>query len=111
MLETLRKRFQEAAPKADFCTLRFVRERNEQISVRQNVLQPVTTSEDIGVMVTVYDGGGMGYAGTSDISTGGIRRAAKQAHDWAKRTAGRSVIERAQAIATPVALMLPRPAR
>ena len=34
------------------------------LSVRQDVLQPVRSSEDSGVMLTVYDAGGMGYAAT-----------------------------------------------
>ncbi|MDP6959427.1 MAG: TldD/PmbA family protein, partial [Planctomycetota bacterium] len=93
MIEQLQKQFQDVAPKADFASLRFVREKNETISVRQDVVQPVSMSEDMGVMITVHDGGGTGYAATSDLSTGGLQRAGEQALAWAKRTAGKSVLD------------------
>ena len=55
--------FRQIAPPADFCSLRFVHERSEVLSVRQNVLQPVSASEDIGVMLTVFEKGGDGLRG------------------------------------------------
>ena len=42
--------------------VRFVRERSEQVRVRQDVVQPVTGGENSGAMITVQAGGGMGYA-------------------------------------------------
>ncbi len=93
MIEQLQKQFQEVAPKGEFASLRFVREKNETLSVRQDVVQPVSISEDMGVMITVHDGGGMGYAATSDLSTEGLKRAGEQALEWAKRTAGKSVLD------------------
>ncbi|MHC4606398.1 MAG: TldD/PmbA family protein [Planctomycetota bacterium] len=93
MFDTIRKRFKEVAPEADFCSLRFVDQRDEMIYVRQNILQPVVTSEDAGAMITVCDKGGMGYGATSDLTTEGLRRAAKQALEWARRTAGKSVVD------------------
>ena len=89
----LEERFRQIAPNVDFCSLRFVREHTEFLSVRQNVLQPVATSEESGAMLTVHDGGGMGYAATSDLTLSGLRRAALQARDWAQQSAGRSVID------------------
>ena len=89
----LAERFRQAAPAVDFCSLRYVRERSEYLAVRQDVVQPFATSEDSGAMVTVYDGGGMGYAATSDLSLSGLRRAAERAHDWARLSAGRSVVD------------------
>ena len=44
-------------------------------------------------MITVIDGGGMGYAGTSDLTETGLRRAAEHALSWARRSAGRSVVD------------------
>src|SRR5215470_1202892 len=87
MLERLEERFRHLAPQGDFCSLRFVRERSEVLAVRQNIVQPVETSEDSGAMLTVYAGDGMGYAATSDLSLSGLRRAAQQAHDWAQQSA------------------------
>ncbi len=93
--------FRQIAPPADFCSLRFVHERSEVLSVRQNVLQPVSASEDIGVMLTVFEKGGMGYAGTSDLTLTGLRRAAEQARTWALQSAGRSVVDFANILSGP----------
>ncbi len=93
MFEGLRERFREALPKAGFCSLRAEHERNEIIRVRQNVLQPIVTSEDEGGMVTLMNGGGLGYAATCDLSTGGLRGAVSRASAWAAATAGHSVFD------------------
>src|SRR5262245_40173301 len=93
MQERITEHFHTIAPAADFCSLRFVQTRSEFLSVRQNILQPVSTSEDIGAMITVIDGGGMGYAGTSDLTEAGLRRAAGHALSWARRSAGPSVVD------------------
>jgi predicted Zn-dependent protease len=93
MLERLEERLRQIAAPGEFCSWRAVHERSELLSVRQNVLQPVETSEDIGVMVTVFDGSGMGYAGTSDVTMPGLRRAAEQARHWARHSAQHSVVD------------------
>jgi predicted Zn-dependent protease len=93
MLEDIEQRFLEAAVPADFSSLRLVRERNEHIVVRRNVVQPVRASDDMGAMITVIDGGGIGYAGTSDLSRDGLRAAFAQAHGWARLTQQRSVTD------------------
>ncbi|MCK4871549.1 MAG: TldD/PmbA family protein [Phycisphaerales bacterium] len=87
MLDELEKRFRDVAPTADFCSLRFVRERAEQLRVRQDVVEPVVAGEDAGAMITVHAGGGVGYGATSDLTTAGLRRAAQHALDWAKQAA------------------------
>jgi len=93
MYERIEERFRQVTPAVDFCALRWVSERSEFLVVRQNVLQPVVTSEDSGAMLTVYDGGGMGYAATSDLSLSGLRHATEQARDWAQQSAGHSVVD------------------
>jgi predicted Zn-dependent protease len=93
MLDQLERRFRDIAPAAQHVSLRYVRTRDESVYVRQDVLQPVSTCDDAGVMITVVDGGGMGAAATSDLSESGLRDAATRAHDWARRTAGRSVVD------------------
>ena len=66
MIDELRSRFRRVAPaEADFVSLRFQEERSEAISVRQGVLEPVGTTVDGGVMITVIAGGGLGYAATA----------------------------------------------
>jgi len=97
----LAERFRQAVPPVDFCSLRYVSERSEYLDVRQDVLQPVATSEDSGVMLTVYDGGGMGYSATSDLSLSGLRRAAAQARDWARLSARQSVVDFARLVVAP----------
>ena len=93
MLKTLESRFKEALPAADFCSLRYVNEREEFIRVREDVPEPVQRSEDAGVMITVVRGQGMGYAATCDLSVSGLRAAARRAREWADKTAGHLVVD------------------
>jgi predicted Zn-dependent protease len=93
MLDTLARDFRAIAPAADFCALRFMEESSELLTVRQDVPEPPQLSVDRGVMVTVIDEGGLGYAATSDFSPAGLREAADRAHRLAKLTAGRTVID------------------
>lgn len=92
-LDRIVARFQASIPSVDFCSLRFMHTRSEYLSVRQHILQPVSTSEDTGAMITVIDKGGLGYAGTSDLTESGLRRATAHAQAWARQSAGRSVID------------------
>src|SRR5262245_34011033 len=101
MLERIEERFRQIAPPGEFCSLRFVHERSEVLAVRQNIVQPVETSEDSGAMLTVYAGDGMGYAATSDLSLPGLQRAAQQAHGWARQSVGRSVVDFAKIRSAP----------
>ncbi len=87
MLDGIETRFRAVAPSAEFSSLRAVCERDEHLSVRRGVVQPVHTAENVGAMFTVCSGGGTGYAGTSDLTTGGLRRAADRALRWARETA------------------------
>jgi predicted Zn-dependent protease len=102
MLEALEKHFKQVAPKADYVSLRLMRERNERVSVRQNILQPVATSEDAGAMMTVYQGRGIGYAATSDLSLSGLKEAADRAFAWAQKTADKGVTDFSKVPRKPV---------
>lgn len=93
MQALLEARFRRIAPAVDFCSLRFVDERAETIEVRQDVLEPVALSSDTGIMITIIDKSGMGYAATGDLSEDGLRRAADEALQWARRTQGHGVID------------------
>jgi predicted Zn-dependent protease len=93
MQQSLEERFRRVAPAVDFCSLRYVDERSETIQVRQDVLEPVAVSSDVGVMITVVDEGGMGHAATSDVTEAGLRRAAEQAREWARRARGVGVVD------------------
>ncbi len=100
-MRDVERRFRDVAPAVEFATLRIVEERDEQISVRRGVLQPVRTSLDVGAMVTIADGGGMGYAATSDLTPAGLARAVGEARDWARRTNGRFVVDPAKITRPP----------
>lgn len=93
MLDKLADAFESAAPSVDFWSLRLVDETTEALTVRQGVLQPPLNQRSRGAMVTVIDGGGMGYAATSDLSPAGLAQAAGRAAAWARRTAGRGVVD------------------
>ena len=93
MFEGLAERFQKVMPKSGFCSLRAASESNEIIRVRQNVLQPIQTFEDIGAMITIMDRGGYGYASTSDLTVDGLRRAVDQATAWASLSADKFVFD------------------
>ena len=94
MSQTLEQRFRRAMPAgADFCSIRYVCERDEHLAVRQGVPQPTGRSRDEGAMVTVVAGDGLGYAATCDLTDDGLARAAKRALWWARQSDGRSVVD------------------
>jgi len=77
----------------DFCSIRLVEEHSEKLHVRQGIVQPVVRSEDVGAMVTAVVDGGIGYGATSDLSAAGLGRAIDHAVHWARRTAGKTVVD------------------
>lgn len=94
MTDAVVRRFRDALPAdLDFCSLRLVSTRSESLSIRKGVLQPLHDSEDLGAMVTVRQGRGLGYAATADLSTAGLVRAIARARAWAERTAAQSVFD------------------
>lgn len=93
LLDSIRTLFNSLAPAVDFCSLRVVDEVSEQITIRQDVLQPLSTTTDRGAMVTIIHRGGYGYAATSDLSAAGLIDAIKRAQSWAAESAGRSVVD------------------
>lgn len=92
-IEVLEGRFRSVLPTdVSYAALRFSEERGEHLSVRRGVVDPVSNSLDAGVMITIWDGGGHGYAATSDLSEAGLTTAVARARHWAGITAGRSVL-------------------
>jgi len=83
MHDLIKQRFQKIIPNVDFCSLRYLEERSETLRVRQNVTEPPTHSHDVGIMLTVIEKGGLGYAATSDLSEAGLREAVARARHWA----------------------------
>ena len=101
MSDSIEAHFRQAVPAVDFCSLRLVSERAEMLSVRQDVLQPVVSAADRGAMLTVWDGGGMGYAATSDLSPSGLRQAIDEARQWARESAAHSVVDFSKIVMEP----------
>ncbi len=93
MTETIERRFKKVAPAVEFCSMRLVTTRSEQLWVRQGVLQPMRSVRDQGAMITVIDQGGYGYGATSDLSESGLRTAAEEARAWAHSTRKHSVVD------------------
>ena len=94
MHDDIVKRFREVAPSGvDFCSLRVVEERSDRLQLRRGVLQPPELEVDRGAMVTIHAGGGLGYAGTCDLSSSGLAEAVRRATDWARSSAERAVID------------------
>lgn len=89
----LREIFNKVVPKVDFASLRMHRDSEDMISVRQDILQPISTQRDQGVMVTVHHQGGTGYGATSDLSELGIKTAFAKAVAWAKKDAHNTVTD------------------
>ena len=92
-LQQIEDWFDELTRDQEFASLRYVKEHSEHLSVRRNVVDPVSVGEDEGVMVTVREGSGLGYAATCDLTREGIRRATDRARDWARNSAAHSVTD------------------
>mgnify|MGYP001821701200 CR=1 FL=1 len=85
-LNDIARQFSSNAPAVDFWTLRLTAETSEAVSVRQGVMQPVYNHVARGALLTVVNGDGYGYAATSDLSTAGLKQAARLAVDWAQQS-------------------------
>ncbi|HYN32505.1 MAG TPA: DNA gyrase modulator, partial [Ilumatobacteraceae bacterium] len=88
----LEDRLRAALPTdVDYASARLVDERTEHLSVRRNELEPVFNEFDTGVMISIWNGGGLGYAATTDLSRAGLAAAVERARYWAGVTAGAMV--------------------
>jgi predicted Zn-dependent protease len=96
MTDTFADRVRRAAPAVDQWAVRSVSERSEMLTVRHGTAQAPERRVDEGVMVTVVDRGGLGYAATSDVSGAGLRAAFEQARTLAHAVSGHSVIDTAR---------------
>jgi predicted Zn-dependent protease len=89
----LEARFAAALPTdVTYASIRYSESRGESLSVQRGVVGPVGTTLDVGVMVTIWDGGGCGYAATSDLTEAGLAQAVANARRWAQVTAGRILL-------------------
>ncbi len=86
-LDPVCNRVREAAAGRGIWTARAVRQVDEVLSVRRDVVEPCRRGEDFGVMLTVANGGAAGYCATSETSEAGLRAAFDAASSWAERLA------------------------
>ena len=94
MHPSLATRFRDALPSGpDYVSLRLVERREYAMTVRNDVVQPPYDAEDIGLFITVFEGGGQGYAATPDLSATGIATAIERARTWARTTASLGLLD------------------
>lgn len=82
MREDFSEKVKKLMPKAEYCSFRFVNKYTNIISVTRGIPEPVIISEDNGVMVTVFDNGGIGYGATCNLTEEGISDAVDKALSW-----------------------------
>jgi len=92
-LHQIAQRFRRLAPSSTEGTIRIVEESSTTTSVRRDVPEPVARSADLGAMITIAQGDGVGYAATSDLSESGLKAAIDRALQWARTMHGRSVFQ------------------
>ena len=93
MITQLLQDLKRLLPNVDFWSLRYVDSNYQQIMVRQDKAEPISLSHSQGVHITLIVNGGIGYAATCNLSTGGLKQAINQAIHWAKLSANYSLIE------------------
>jgi predicted Zn-dependent protease len=80
-------------PAADFWSVRFVDERTDDHTVRNDVPLPPRHVRERGAMVTAWAGAGAGYAATADLSAGGLQRALELATTRAHACTSHTLID------------------
>lgn len=86
-LARIADRLRTNLPAVDDWALRISDVTAETLSVRRGVVEPVRIERDTGIMITVSEAGGVGYAATNDLSREGLATAAQKAREWARRAA------------------------
>ncbi|MFC0402164.1 TldD/PmbA family protein [Paraburkholderia rhizosphaerae] len=78
---------------ADFWSVRFVDERTDDHSVRNDIALPSRHVRERGAMVTAWVGAGAGYAATANLSADGVQRALDIAIARARACAAHALID------------------
>ena len=89
----LKQHFAALRTRAEFYSLRYVRESGQYLSVRKNVAEPPSFKHDQGVMLTARVKGVEAYAATNDLSQAGIQAALDQAEAQARLIAAHSLLD------------------
>ncbi len=88
----LKQRFTALQSRAQFFSLRYVRQTSQHLCVRKNVAEPPHLSTDEGAMLTVRLNGVEAYAATRDLSQRGLQAALEQAEAHARRLAPHALL-------------------
>ncbi|QEY62750.1 TldD/PmbA family protein [Metapseudomonas lalkuanensis] len=96
MFESFRQRFAALATRAEFHSLRVVRQTSEQALLRRGVAEPPSLSQDMGAMLSVRLAGVEAYAATADLSQAGLQRALDQAETLARQIARYALIDQSR---------------
>lgn len=89
----LKQQFATLKSGAEFFSLRYVRQRNQYLSVRRNIAEPPRLGSDEGAMLTVRVNGVEAYAATHDVTTTGLQAALTHAEQMARGLAGRVLLD------------------
>lgn len=92
----LKQRFAALRTRAEFFSLRYVRESGQYLSVRKNVAEPPSFSHDQGAMLTVRLRGIEAYAATNDLSQAGLQAALDRAEAQAQLIAEHALLNLSQ---------------
>ncbi|MFJ7882483.1 TldD/PmbA family protein [Pseudomonas sp. NPDC096917] len=92
----LRQRFAALRTRAEFFSLRYVRESGQYLSVRKNVAEPPSFRHDQGAMLTVRLKGIEAYAATNDLSQAGLQAALERAEAQAHLIADHALLDLSQ---------------
>ena len=89
----LSQRFAALQSRAQFYSLRYVRQTSQHLCVRKNVAEPPHLSGDEGAMLTVRLNGVEAYSATRDLSQRGLQAALEQAEHHASRLAPHALLD------------------
>ncbi|MDT4802832.1 putative modulator of DNA gyrase [compost metagenome] len=96
MFEGIRQRFAALTTRAEFHSLRVVRQTAEQAMLRRGVAEPPYLTRDMGAMLSVRLAGVEAYAATADLSPAGLQRALDRAEELARQIARYALVEQSR---------------
>jgi predicted Zn-dependent protease len=89
----LHQRFAALRSRAEFFSLRHVRQSSQHLAVRKNIAEPPSLSTDEGVMITVRVKGVEAYAATGNLSQAGLQQALERAESHARSIASHALLD------------------
>lgn len=99
--EELKKVLTDLAEKTDFVSLRHVKEKTTWRSVRNEAPDANLVAYDEGVMIEVFEKGHIGYAGTAELTSDGIRRAFEKARSQTQKASTRKIADFPESVRPP----------